>query len=131
MKQIFIAAKNSPVAFKLVAHNTDGDQLVIKSRHADVGMKAALAAGLAPEQIRTEKGSKYHLTFVPRGPFLANLAAVVLGVLEGALDVSTSQLVPIYGDLGAAVGEANDGPDEDEEDGDDDDGEDEDGDEDE
>lgn len=69
--------------FKVEAHATDGDQLVIKSAFSTTG--ALMAAAMDVPVLSAGKGSKYFLTFVPRAAFLANMGTLTQGVLTGKI----------------------------------------------
>jgi hypothetical protein len=126
-RQIFIAQKGSPIAFKVVPHTTDPTMLVIKAKHPEVGALIAHAAGIEGSALNTAKGSLYFMTFVQKTQLEQGLGKVILDVLAGNLALATpsqENVVPVYNDLSSAM----DGPDDDDEEEDDDVEEDDDGD---
>lgn len=119
--KLSIIVQDTAIAFKVSPHNTDANQLVVKSRHPEVAQLVAGLAGVDGSLIITTKGSANFVSYVPKHVFEAGFGKALLGIMSGAL-----QLAPIEEE--APTG----GPDEDEEDdedGDGDDDEDEDGDE--
>jgi hypothetical protein len=112
--QILIAARNTPLGFKLCAHNTDPNQVVVKSHHPEVG---ALIATIAKTDAVTTKGAAYFITFLPKTVFFAALPELVQNIFDQKIQMAPTPSVPNNPSLTEA--DASYGDDDGESDGDD------------
>lgn len=102
MTQILIAARGGHFSVKLVAHHTNPDLVVIKSKHPEAGAMLAVFAGIEASALVSEKGSLYFRTIVERKALEAGIGRAIFGAMDGALAVSAPASHKVYNDLEAA-----------------------------
>lgn len=114
MKQLSFTIRNTPFGGKVVPHKTDELQLVIKSRHPEVGPMLCQAAGVPV--IETKTGEKYSLTVVSKEDLLANLGEALFLAMTGKVEILPTDAAPSYDtahdvekdlDEGEALADAN------------------------
>lgn len=113
MSEVFVSIKDTAFFVKITNHNSDPSKLVLKSKHPEVGSMLAAASGLSALDIKSEKGNKYFITFVPKASFQAGLGKVLLEMVAGNMSIKAPETMPIYKDLSDM--EAPDDEDDDEE----------------
>jgi hypothetical protein len=101
-KNIFLSIRGTPFGAKIAAHKTDGAQLVIKSKHPEVG--AILAATAGAQILESKQGGHYFLTFVNKEDLMTNLGEALHEVAVGNVTIATKEdsPAPTFNSLGDA-----------------------------
>lgn len=102
---IFFAVRGTPFGGKLVPHKTNPDQMVIKSKHPEVGPMLCHAANV--EVLDTTKGGTYFLTFVKKEDIIMNLGEALHQAHSGNLqigfkDEQSGPVIPVFNNLNDA-----------------------------
>ncbi len=88
--RVIVEFENTPVGARIVPHNTDDDQLMLKSSTREGARMLANLAGIQPGPVT--QGDHYFMCAVPKADFLEGLAAAIAIVLEAS--ASTAKTSP-------------------------------------